>query len=124
MELKKGMFVIAPEGCNSYLTAGKKYETTKGVRHYGELSFFEIIDDNGDEVCGVSKNDAHLKGKDWIIEDQPQPLQTNPFKLMYDVANDTNGTFYAKQIEKIQQLAKDNPNDLELGAKIRELLNF
>jgi hypothetical protein len=119
MELKKGMFVIAPEGCETYLTAGKKYE----VLRVDDFGGFEFMSDLGQIGYSGLKNSFHLNGKDWII-DQSQPLQTNPLKLMYDVANDTNGTFYAKQIENIQQLAKDTPNDLELGAKIRKLLNF
>jgi hypothetical protein len=119
MEIKKGMFVIAPEGCETYLTAGKNYE----VLGFDSFGCFGIMADNNFTIYSRLKNSAHLNGKDWII-DQSQPLQTNPFKLMYDFANDTNGTFYAKQIEKIQQLAKDNPNDMELGAIFRELLNF
>ena len=96
MELKKGMFVIAPEGCESYLTAGKSYQILKDVRMN---TFFEIIDDRGDMIRCMLPFDGHTKGIDWI--------NRNSYTL-----------------ENITHLIQTTPNDMELGAKIRELLNF
>jgi hypothetical protein len=95
MELKKGMFVIAPEGCQSWLTAGKAYQVVRDARMN---VFFEIIDDRGDMISCMFPNDAHSRSN-WIIADS--------FTL-----------------ENIAHLIQTTPNDMELGAKIRELLNF
>jgi len=95
MELKKGMFVIAPEGCQTWLTAGKAYQVANGVRMN---TFFEIIDDRGDMIGCIFPNDGHSRAN-WIIKES--------FTL-----------------ENITHLIKTTPNDMELGAKIRELLNF
>jgi hypothetical protein len=95
LQLKKGMFVIAPQGCESWLTAGKAYQVVKNVRMD---TFFEIIDDRNDILSCIFPYDGHTNNIDWIVKDS--------FTL-----------------ENITQLIKDTPNDLELGAKIRNLLN-
>jgi hypothetical protein len=95
MELKKGMFVIAPEGCQSWLTAGKAYQVVRDARMN---TFFEIIDDRGDMINCIFPNDGHSRAN-WIIKES--------FTL-----------------ENITHLIQTTPNDMELGAKIRELLNF
>jgi uncharacterized Fe-S cluster protein YjdI len=95
MELKKGMFVIAPEGCQSWLTAGKAYQVVRDARM--DL-FFEIIDDKGDEISCMLPSDNHVKNIPWIIQDS--------FTL-----------------ENITHIIQTTPNDMELGQKIRNLLN-
>jgi hypothetical protein len=55
-------YAIPPEGCEDYLTPGKRYEIkeiNKGA--------FEIKADNGDYIYTCYKNSAHLKDKDWEI---------------------------------------------------------
>jgi hypothetical protein len=47
--------------------------------------------------------------------------------LLIDVAESVDNTFFVVKLKHLkndlQQLAKDNPNDLELGAKFRKLIN-
>ncbi len=62
-ELKAGDVVIAPNGCESYLTAGKEYlviEATKEI--------IEIFDDEGDVLYLCLKGSAHLNGGNWIVK--------------------------------------------------------
>lgn len=67
--MKVGDIVIAPEGCEDYLTAGKEYEVVEAIEEstnkYGSL--FSIIDDDGDMIETVEKKSAHLKFQSWIL---------------------------------------------------------
>lgn len=63
--MKKVKKVLAPEGCQDYLTAGRIYDVVKFWGVHGDL--FTIIADNGLEAfCQLTKC-LHLKRKDWII---------------------------------------------------------
>jgi hypothetical protein len=101
LQLKKGMFVIAPADLksNPFVTAGKTYQVYNVDNSLKNCDYFNFTDDRGDKATSISKGCAYLDKRDWIIKDS--------FTL-----------------ENITQLIKDTPNDLELGAKIRELLNF
>jgi hypothetical protein len=48
-------------------------------------------------------------------------------ELLTDVAESVDNTFFVVKLRHLkndlQQLAKDNPNDSELGAKFRKLIN-
>ena len=68
-KLKVGDVVIAPEGCEDYLTAGKEYPVIEVIEES-----FRALDDDGDEMYSNLKGSAHLKGKDWIIK--PKSLKT------------------------------------------------
>ena len=64
-----GDIVIAPLGCNAYLTAGKEYKvedviSENGIRGY----FFMITSDIGAEVYTSEINSTHLNGNDWILK--------------------------------------------------------
>ena len=69
MKLKNGMFVIAPEGCESYLTLGKKYEVFNVEALNNDVYGFDIVNDKGvDTMCIIHKlGCAHLKNNHWII---------------------------------------------------------
>jgi hypothetical protein len=67
--MKEPLKVQAPEGCDSYLTAGKIYDV---VGYWEKLNRaqghgFNIIDDEGYEISCREKNCAHIDGKNWII---------------------------------------------------------
>lgn len=47
-----------------YITANKKYPIIEGTYEFG---FFEIIDDDGAELCCAEIGCPHLEGEDWII---------------------------------------------------------
>ena len=57
-------YVIAPEGCESYFTAGKKYEIVE--RAYGDLAFRIKSDSGMLDTCKWT-NCGHLRRGDWII---------------------------------------------------------
>jgi hypothetical protein len=51
----------------------------------------------------------------------------NSLDLLINVAKDVNNVFFEKKLKHLKkdllELAKDNPNDMELGKKFRNLLN-
>jgi hypothetical protein len=49
MKLQNGMTVIAPDGCNEYLTAGESYEVFN-VFTGKNNTIFNIIDDEGETI--------------------------------------------------------------------------
>jgi len=66
--MKVGDYVKAPEGCETYLTAGKKYEVlyTDG-RYLSKYGFeFHIKNDYGSKILCRESNCFHLNGGDWI----------------------------------------------------------
>jgi hypothetical protein len=66
--MKKGDKVIAPKGCNSYLTEGKEYEVLNintGSEYYGIM--FSTISDTGYEIFCFERKCGHLNHQDWII---------------------------------------------------------
>lgn len=116
------MKVIAPEGCITQLiTSGKGYDIYN-VDNYG---FFEFIDDMGWKSTGRLKNCQYLNGKDWIIKEE-KPISLN-LDLLIEVAEAVNNDYFKIRLthlkNDLQQLAKDTPNDSELGAKFRKLIN-
>ncbi|MEX0595971.1 MAG: hypothetical protein WD512_05665 [Candidatus Paceibacterota bacterium] len=64
-EETKQTIVIAPVGCEMYLTAGKEYLVIGEVK-----LFFSIIDDYGDVINCVWEKCFHAGGKDWIIKNK------------------------------------------------------
>ncbi len=66
-----GDIVIAPEGCEEYLTPGKEYEV---ILLWGHTAF-KIKDDEGDIIHCRIKDCAHLNFKHWILkENSLQPV--------------------------------------------------
>jgi hypothetical protein len=66
--MKVGDFVKAPEGCEEWLTAGKKYRV---LLTYDFISptygyQFNIIAENGNEIFCLERNCGHLNGGNWI----------------------------------------------------------
>ena len=67
MNAKNPKFAIAPKGCCSYLTAGKKYEILKI-----DDDRFSIELDIGNQLAWCIRNGycAHLNGKNWILRNK------------------------------------------------------
>lgn len=67
--MKTFTYVIAPEGCQSYLTPGKKYIVIGDISYISRnLGFFFHCASEINVNCHTtSKGAAHLNGKDWII---------------------------------------------------------
>ena len=125
MKLKNGMKVIAPKGCEEWLTEGKEYE----VFNSEEGGFYTICD-NGEKIYTAIKGSGHLRGKDWIIKDETPSKSVNikyEFELLIEVLTATDNTYAKKKVKRIynqlKKLAKDNPNDLTLGSELRKTLN-
>jgi hypothetical protein len=66
-ETKAPAYVIAPEGCQAWLTQGKEYPVSEWDG-FG----FDIIDDTGDTMHCLVRNDRQLNGGDWIIPDEAE----------------------------------------------------
>lgn len=67
--MKAPKYVIAPEGCKSYLTPGKRYKVRQwkpGNRHAG---YFHVTDDDGTNLGATFAKCYHLNGGDWIVPD-------------------------------------------------------
>ena len=90
------MTVIAPKGCNDYLTAGKEYEVYNVRKSKNFEYFFDIKNDAGSETYCSFKTCPHLKGKDWLT--QPTLKQ------------------------RLLTLTEKYPNDMILGSEVRKLL--
>jgi hypothetical protein len=125
MELKNGMKVIAPEGCRDYLTEGKEYEVRNIT--FGDFgTFFNITDNDGERLDCMLKDDGHLNYANWIIKQEEKPISLN-LDLLIEVAEAVNNDYFKIRLthlkNDLQQLAKDTPNDSELGAKFRKLIN-
>ena len=69
--LKEGDYVIAPIGCEDYLTTGKKYEV---FNYRVSKERFNIIDDKGDTLFCIPKGCCHLNRKDWIIAEPKKSI--------------------------------------------------
>lgn len=61
---QKPTIAIPPEGCESYLTAGKEYE----IVEWRSSTAFMIISDYGVSMYCSMKESEHLNGKDWILK--------------------------------------------------------
>jgi hypothetical protein len=66
-ETKAPKYVIAPEGCADYLTAGKRYP----VFSHNKIAF-DTEDDSGRMIGTQFLKSAHLNGGDWIIPDEAE----------------------------------------------------
>lgn len=65
-KIKVGDIVIAPEGCETWLTPSKEYTV---VELWGWTGFgFKIEDDNGKIIMCRSHTCAHLFNQPWIIK--------------------------------------------------------
>ena len=137
MKLKNGMKVIAPSGCESYLTEGKEYEVfnVEMLLNPSCEFKFEFIADNGGHEYSVLKGTSHLNGKDWIIKEETKATENQSksvnlkyeFELLIEVLTATDNLYAKKKVKRIynqlKKLAKDSPNDLTLGSEIRKTLN-
>lgn len=66
--MKEIKTVIAPKGCEDYLTEGKEYKVTKQDKDKVNPGF-NIVDDEGSSIFCVLKGCAHINGGNWIIKD-------------------------------------------------------
>jgi len=65
--MKVGGIVIAPEGCEDYLTAGKEYLVESIVGKNDKDLLFMTFADNGQEVWSTIRESSHLNMGDWIL---------------------------------------------------------
>ncbi len=75
MKVEKGDYVIAPKGCERYLTEGKAYRVVD-VENNG--NFFNILNtDTGKEICCLLQGSVHLGFGDWIIKKRNMKVEYN-----------------------------------------------
>lgn len=98
--LKIDDFVIAPKGCATYLTPGKKYFVIDV-----NDDTFSIIDDLGFILWCQMQNSLHLNGQDWkVFRDDMDFIKTADLKLLLKKV--TKGELsFQKMTETINQMA-------------------
>ena len=62
--IKVGDFALSPQVVSDYLTSHKRYEI---IKVFSDDSFV-ILDDNEKKLYCQIKNDGHLNGSNWILE--------------------------------------------------------
>jgi hypothetical protein len=118
--LKNGMFVVSPIS-NDYLTKGKSYRIFNVKKsNFINLFSFNIINDIETESYCLFNKCGHINKENWTIL---TPAFKNILAILYGVAVTTDNTYTANQLFKLKHLAEQTPNDLELGAIIRKMLN-
>lgn len=65
--MSKPEYVIAPEGCQSYLTPGKRYEVSNFCANDAYRGTINIAADNGSDIFCLLEKCPHLNNGDWII---------------------------------------------------------
>lgn len=72
MSEREKRYAVAPEGCQPYLTPGKRYE----MRDVDGL-LFRVTDDRGDELaCLLKGHDGHVNGR-WLFTGEPDTRGLN-----------------------------------------------
>jgi hypothetical protein len=69
---KPPKIVIAPKGCNSYLTKGKEYEVIRSYDNPSKIngySFF-ITDNNKLDIYCLEKVCGHINELNWIVKER------------------------------------------------------
>jgi hypothetical protein len=82
--MKAPKYVIAPEGCADYLTAGKRYEVLDWAHSTRFGGCFDIIGDDGKRYWAALRECANINGGDWIIPDDEAeaPADDERFEAM------------------------------------------
>ncbi len=100
MKLTNGMKVIAPSGCEDYLTEGKEYEVFDVELYKNHGYFFIIIDDDGDRLPCLFNDCRHLNGGNWIIKQEKKLKSMREFCL---ANSDKNSIEYKEAFFQSQQ---------------------
>ena len=119
MKLTNGMKVIAPSGCEDYLTEGKEYEVFDVAKLNNNYTF-NIVDDSGESIFSRLNDSTHLNDGNWIIKSKstPRNLTTKTVKYKnctFDVSGVWSGSFNADINEKPEfelHTIEINGNDL------------
>jgi len=121
MKLKNGMKVIAPSGCEDYLTEGKEYLVVS-VRN---VEFFHVVSDNGKDVFSRLNNSSHLNGGNWIIKQKtttPRNLTTTTVKYK-NCTFEVSGIWSGKYVEQTNEKPEFELYTIEInGNDLTELL--
>jgi hypothetical protein len=103
--MKIPKYVIAPKGCRSYLTPGRRYEVhdfNPNDTYGGEI---HIYNDNDDRIFCLLNECPHLGNANWIIPDgdaDDDPKTTRPRVL-------------AMGIGDIMACFDDNPHEIHIS---------
>jgi len=116
--VKKGDIVVAPVGCQPYLTAGKEYEVLEVNK-----SGLYIKTDDDEEVYSRFHNSSHLNFKEWIIKPSYSKAQAEQSKqIVYDFLQHHDICMNAYRWEEFinHKFPEDNK---ELKERIQQLEN-
>lgn len=101
MQLKEGMTVIAPEGCDNFLREGKSYKVFDVKEENGVVSF-RIIADNMKFLNCTLKKCKHLYNKDWIIKPESDPQSLEIYKAIEESFLQNNKTLISLATNKAE----------------------
>jgi len=114
--VKKGDILIAPEGCEDNLTAGKEYEVLKVYTHT-----FKILSDlKSESICKI-KNCPNLEGQDWIIK--PSYSKQQAEQVIKDYNEFTIGCYILYNSDKKFINHKFSEENKEVKEQIQQLEN-
>jgi len=106
--MKAPKYVVAPEGCGSYLTPGKRYEVQDFFTKDTCGGSFWITGDNGNYFLCLLVDCPHLNGGNWITpEDGTDDADDEP--------QTTKPRVLAMGIGDITACFDDNPHEIHVS---------
>jgi len=105
--MKAPKYVIAPEGCEDYLTPGRRYEVHNFCTNDTYGGTIHITTDDGSYIFCLLKKCPHLNGGNWIIPDDEADDTTQP--------QPTKPRVLAMGIGDIMACFDDNPHEIHIS---------
>lgn len=121
--MKRPEYVIAPEGCERYLTPGRRYKVLNPVEVRGEFWGFDFVDDDGTQRGAIFRASSHLSGQNWIIPDD-KPEDEKPSLQEEIIAVHTEALIaHNEALQELQKRAEALQADFdELTARMSDRL--
>ena len=119
MKLTNGMKVIAPSGCEMYLTEGKEYTVfnVNKISHEKNNYTFYIIADNFEHSFSRLNDSSHLNGGNWIIKQEtttPRNLTSTTVEYK-NIEFTVSGVWRGKYDESTNEKPEFELHTIEIG---------